>query len=238
VVRYLAFSPRELAQVGLFSARQDLSDRLLARWKPRFYEQPFQMFSDHVSRLLGALHWVTGSALIVDSSKSPTYAYLLRTLPSVDLYVMHLVRDSRAVAFSMLRPKLRLEHRDQVVYLERMSATRVALKWLSWNLAAIPFTRQPDRVRRVRYEDFVADPAATLRHIGQWLSLDRELPDLDGSTVRLSANHHINGNPVRFLHGRVALHEDDEWKVKMQPSDRWLVTLLTWPLLARYGYLR
>jgi hypothetical protein len=34
----------------------------------------------------------------------------------------------------------------------------------------------------------------------------------------------------------VTLRVDDEWKHAMRRRDRWLISLLTWPQLLRYGY--
>ncbi len=49
--------------------------------------------------------------------------------------------------------------------------------------------------------------------------------------------HSIAGNPDRLRAGPVEVRLDDGWKREMMPGDRRLVTALTWPLLARYGYL-
>ena len=43
--------------------------------------------------------------IMIDSSKWPTYGFLLSTIESFDMYVLHLVRDPRACAFSWQRKK-------------------------------------------------------------------------------------------------------------------------------------
>src|SRR3712207_200886 len=58
-----------------------------------------------LERLYRAIQKVSGAAVIVDSSKRSTYAVLLSLLPFADLRVVHLVRDSRAVAYSWGRIK-------------------------------------------------------------------------------------------------------------------------------------
>src|SRR5439155_19145064 len=50
--------------------------------------------------LYRALGEVSGARVLVDSSKLPSHALLLRRVPGVDLRLLHLVRDSRGVAFS------------------------------------------------------------------------------------------------------------------------------------------
>jgi hypothetical protein len=46
----------------------------------------------------------------------------------------------------------------------------------------------------------------------------------------------VSGNPVRLHEGSLTIDPDDEWRARMRPSRRRLVTLLTAPLLRRYGY--
>lgn len=58
-----------------------------------------------LGRLYVALAETTQSSVIVDSSKLPSYAWLLSQVPEIDLRVVHLVRDPRAAAWSWLRKK-------------------------------------------------------------------------------------------------------------------------------------
>ena len=58
-----------------------------------------------LERLYRAIQRVSGAGVIVDSSKRFSYAVLLSLLPFADLRVVHLVRDSRAVAYSWARSR-------------------------------------------------------------------------------------------------------------------------------------
>jgi hypothetical protein len=42
---------------------------------------------------------------------------------------------------------------------------------------------------------------------------------------------------MRFTVGPLTLRRDDDWRDHLPRGPRWLVTLLTLPMLARYGYL-
>ncbi|HKZ43206.1 MAG TPA: hypothetical protein VJ044_19770, partial [Candidatus Hodarchaeales archaeon] len=83
------------------------------RQVPRMLFMPHKMEShpdmieylDHLDKLYRAIQSVTGCRVIVDSSKYPSYASILDLLPNLDLYVVHLVRDSRAVSFSWSKKK-------------------------------------------------------------------------------------------------------------------------------------
>jgi hypothetical protein len=60
---------------------------------------------------------------------------------------------------------------------------------------------------------------------------------LEASSIEISENHMISGNPHRLGRTSIELRLDDEWRRKMKPSDRLLVTLLTSPLSLPYGYV-
>jgi hypothetical protein len=49
--------------------------------------------------------------------------------------------------------------------------------------------------------------------------------------------HTLGGNPVKFRTGPVQLRLDDEWQTMMDQRHRLLVTGLSWPMIAAYGYL-
>ena len=54
--------------------------------------------------------------------------------------------------------------------------------------------------------------------------------------MRLGRNHTAEGNPMRFVSGELELRADDAWRRQMPSRDRRVVTALTLPLLAAYGY--
>jgi hypothetical protein len=43
---------------------------------------------------------------------------------------------------------------------------------------------------------------------------------------------------MRFRTGALTLRRDDAWRDALPRGRRWLVSALTAPMLARYGYLR
>ena len=48
--------------------------------------------------------------------------------------------------------------------------------------------------------------------------------------------HALAGNPSRFKDGPIEIRRDDRWKTDQPRGQRAIVSLLTWPLLRRYGY--
>jgi hypothetical protein len=191
-----------------------------------------------IASVYRAIAKVTGSSVVVDSSKRASDAAILGLLPGVEPYFVHLVRDPRAVAYSWRRAKAELD-RGKRAEMPRHAVARSASTWLTLNLAAEAVRRghPVERSVLVRYEDFVEWPTTTLARIVDLVGEPRaRLPVDGGATATLGVNHTVSGNPSRFRTGAVELRVDDEWKTRQAPVDRALVTAMTLPLLARYGY--
>jgi hypothetical protein len=178
-------------------------------------------------RLYAAIAEVTGARVVVDSSKRTGDAAILRLMAGVDPFFVHLVRDPRAVAFSW-------RVRDS-----RHGPLRTMREWTVANLSDEAVRRSDKRGRsiRVRYEDFVARPRATVEAITRLVGEPpSDLPFLDEHTVELGVHHTVSGNQSRFERGRVRLVNEEAWRTKLSGADRLAVTALAWPLMLRYGY--
>jgi len=195
-----------------------------------------EAYARAVTQLYRGLAEETSSPVIVDSSKREADAALLRLLPEVDPYYVHLVRDPRAVAYSWQRRKQTPEPRREMVTYKPSTSTR---NWVGLNVTAEAVRRkvEPGRYLLVRYEDLATDPAAALeaivRQVGEW---PRELPVNADGAVRLTPNHTAGGNPGRFKSGHVPLRLDDEWVTGQRRGHRLVATSIAMPLLRRYGY--
>jgi hypothetical protein len=190
-----------------------------------------------LERLYLAVQRVSGCRVIVDSSKSPVYAELLATIPAVDLYLVHLVRDPRATAYSFLRRKALPDFGDDRL-MRRQPPLVSARRWDLWQTTTeLLWRRKPGRYLRLRYEDFVRRPQQGVRRVLALVGEDpAELPFVSEAAVLLEPTHSVSGNPNRFATGTVPVRADDEWVERMRPADRLLVTALTWPLLLHYRY--
>jgi len=190
-----------------------------------------------LEKLYRAVQQSTGSRVIVDSSKVPSYGQVLGMTPGIDLYVVHLVRDARAVAYSWLRKKPQPDT-DKLAHELQKNIVESSVLWDAWNASSEVLWRgSSGRYMRLRYEDFVEEPRRAVEDILGMLHEDaRRLPFMGERGVELGASHTVSGNPNRFQTGMVRLRPDDEWVSRIRLRDRTLVTLLTFPLLARYGY--
>ncbi|HEV2471960.1 MAG TPA: sulfotransferase [Chthonomonadales bacterium] len=232
----------KLAALGL-----DLEKRsLLARRLPQMamgrmtkrLRDHFQPLVDHTAPIYQAIHDVSGGQVIVDSSKTPAYALMLKHIPGIEMHVVHLVRDSRAVAFSSQRKKKRPEIQSADTFMATVTPRQSALTWIACNGIGHGLSRAFGSYTVIRYEDLVSEPVRTLTAIMRAVS--EPVPALDyvsQGELRLTPAHTVAGNPMRFQSGTLSLRTDAEWMQKMNARQRRLVTSLSSPLLARYGYL-
>jgi len=194
------------------------------------------------ARLYRAVQQVSGCAVVVDASKHASLAFCLRTESAIDLRVMHLVRDPRAVAYSWTRPLKRPEAEGAAAasprYIPTMSPASSAFRWNILNLEFQLLTAQGTPTRLVRYEDFIAAPVTGMRGLAAFAGVEPELSFMSDTGADLRLTHTAGGNPMRFSTGRIEVRRDDEWRARLGPDSRALVTTLTFPLLAYYGYLR
>ncbi|GGK14521.1 sulfotransferase family protein [Pilimelia terevasa] len=182
---------------------------------------------------------VTGARVVVDSSKHSALAHCLRWMRpgAIDLRVVHMVRDPRGVAHSWTRRVARPEAAGEEM--TRYSPARSALLWSAHNAALGLLARRGVPLTLLRYEDFLADPAAAVGRIADFAGLplrDGDLDFLEPDAVRVGVGHSAAGNPMRFALGRVALRGDEAWRTALPAGQRRLVTALSAPLLRRYGY--
>jgi hypothetical protein len=180
---------------------------------------------------------VSGASLVVDTSKLPHLAAILAGASEVDHYVLHVVRDPRAVAFSWQRRKA-FPVANGMSTMATMRSVASVRNWLRACSEAELLRRYVPRDRWlfVRYEDFVARPEATVDQVLAFVRVPDRSPFVSPDTVQLGTNHTMAGNPNRFHTGSVRIVEDDEWKSRMARRDRMVITAAALPMLLRYGY--
>lgn len=155
-------------------------------------------------RLYDDVRAVTGASLIVNSTKHYLMAVDHVLALSEGARVIDLVRDGRAVFASFLRHGF-----------DRPSAVKA---WTAhYRRAHALFSRHllPHQRLRVRYEDFTADPRATLTVIGAFIGLPFEERQLD---LRGTVHHNVNGNDARFRKKPVS-QADERWRQELTAED-------------------
>lgn len=195
-------------------------------------------WGDHKRRtvkLLRGMAMVSGRPILVDSSKLPGRAFALAAMPGIDLHVVHVVRDGRGVAWSLMKGHRRSVEKGVQRELRPKPLLYTALRWSIVNLAAEWLCRRvgPARSIRVRYEDFVDDPRGT---IGQIVGLVGEEPHIPATDLAPFAPQHQVAGSRHRMEKSLTIRGDDRWKREMPGWKQRLFTFLCAPLLRRYGY--
>src|SRR5262245_44764815 len=152
----------ELQQAGT-RARQ--LPKLLRRRARDRLQRTMSEYLGNLETLYAATAEHLGCTVLVDSSKLPPYGALLGMVPTIDLRVVHLIRDPRATAYSWLRKKA-LPDRNGTAFMQRQGPVKASGLWALWNRAADRLWRaEPERYLRVHYESFVRDPRGTVDRI-------------------------------------------------------------------------
>src|SRR5262249_39684390 len=148
----------------------------------------------------------------IDSSKHAALAFCLRWAAhagtgEIDLRVIHVVRDSRGVAYSWTKQVRRPEAVSAAKaggseeFMAQWSPAKTAVHWNAENAAFALLARRGTPTTVLRYEEFLRDPAGALRQSAEFAGLpagDAALAFLTESSgivsARLSANHTASGN--------------------------------------------
>lgn len=211
----------------------------IATRRPASFAREMDEYVDHFARLYRAARVVAGDqgTVLIDSSKQASLAWCLAGSEEIDLRVVHCVRDSRGVAHSWSKEVARPEAVDgEHASMPRYSSPTVAAYWSLHNVESELVGRRVPTTR-LRYEDFVADPASQTRRLLDFAGLDAPTPHIGERRVDLGGNHSCAGNPMRFTHGSIDVVPDQRWREEQPRRNRRLMTALTAPLLAHYGYL-
>lgn len=221
-------------------------DRIaLIPWLARSIPKPAGAFGERLSRytttlraLYEAIQRVASPVMVVDSSKDPSHAFVLATIPTIELSVVHLVRDSRAVAFSWTRKKRRSAPTEQDQFMPTFGPIASSFRWNAYNY---PFHMLRRRVNYLflRYETLLQEPKDTILGLLGFAGIEpgpESLRFLEGNAMKLAAQHTMSGNPLRFDRGPIQLKLDDQWSRDMPRWKQGLVATLTSHLMWRYGY--
>ncbi len=200
-------------------------------WSPSFRE-----YARLTHRLFAAIQRITGCRVIVDSSKNPMRAIALSRMKHIDLSLVHLMRDGRGVAWSMMKT----HSVDPKAGVQRpvggAPALRTAHRWIAFNILTEIAARRLGAKRsvRLRYEDFTEDAQAALGPVLAMIGATTdaaETPDL----VEFSADHQVAGSRIR-MGGPLRIARDTSWEAGMPKEDRKRVQRRAGWMLRRYGY--
>lgn len=211
--------------------------KVLSPLQSRAFARLVALHNDLYLRIYDAATAVSGASLVIDSGKHGSLAASLANSDALDLRVLHIVRDSTAVAYSWSKSVRRPEAQDdEDALMVRYSSSLSSTLWVAQNLEVEALRLKGVRPARLRYEDLVREPEESLERVLGRLGLGSFLPEIDGDVIPLRLQHTVAGNPMRFSRGSLTLRRDDAWKQAMAPRERRIVKLLTGPMRQGYGY--
>ena len=159
------------------------------------------------------------ASVFFDTSKLLTRLSYLREVPDIDLKIVWLVRDARAVAASAKRRGGSVDDAATVWLNDQVTIERT--------LAVGEGTPR----LRVRYEDLCADPGATLARLWEFCGVDAVPPS---SEIR-ARDHHILGNSMR-MGDTIRVRLDDAWRSRLGDEDERRVLAVAGGLNGQLGY--
>jgi hypothetical protein len=184
----------------------------------------------------------SGKQVLVDSSKiGMRLKYLLRNR-ELDIRVVRVIRDGRAVALTYtdpanfadaVNPDLRGGGTGASRDHQRLSMERAAREWRRSNEEAETILRamDPSRWTAVRYEDMCADPEGTLNRLFTFIGVDPARKRLDFR----SGEHHVVGNGMR-LDVTSEIRVDHRWQQALSSAELDTFAEVAGPLNRRLGY--
>ena len=174
---------------------------------------------------------------VVDSSKMPTRGYFLSLMEEFDVYLLHIVRDPRAVCWSLNKPiKKDLEKGVQ----RDMPGTpimKTIKSWLGNAVMSLKIKKQlNDKYMLINYDRLIQDNEAVLNEISKFTNVDfSEVAKMIKRDDEFTKFHTVAGNRLRMAE-KIKLQYDDSWKKNLSAWQKFYITLLTLPLLKKFGF--
>lgn len=180
-------------------------------------------------RLYQRIADVAGVSVIVDSSKNPSRALILKRYAGLNVWCLHLVRNPVSVADSWQRGKGAMDDN-----LPTYTQAETYKRWMLKNLACESL-RSVLPYKRVQFEAFTAAPQSELLEIKQWVPALQGRADgfVSEAEINFGPFHSLQGNPDRFETGCVTIRAS-----RSQPLADSRLSWLQGLVASRYGYGR
>lgn len=235
--RYVRRLLRPLHRGPIAEAVRDLALQLSPAWRAAYPD-----IQARNRALVDAICAYRGTTVIVDSSKTGGRLKFLLRNPDLDVRVIRLIRDGRAVAVSYMDPAEFADARDPRLRgggaggsrdHERLPVEAAAREWRRSHEEAEAIVRRLDTSRwmRIHYEALCEDTDATLSAVFRFLGVNPGAARRD----HRQSDHHLVGNGMRLdTTSEVAL--DRRWTSVFTDAHRRAFDAVAGDLNRRYGY--
>ncbi len=192
--------------------------------------------------LIETILQATDAEVAADSSKTDLRLKYLLKNKQLDIKVIRLVRDGRAVALTYMdpaqfadtvTPQLRAGGTGGNRESERLTMEQAAHQWKRSNEAAENLLKRLDKSQwiEIRYEQLCSDLDKTLAEVFAFLNLDPDLRNKDFRAVR----NHVIGNGMR-LDTTSQVKLDERWKSVLNKDQLQVFEQVAGVLNRHYGY--
>ncbi|MEL6721326.1 MAG: sulfotransferase domain-containing protein [Bacteroidota bacterium] len=200
----------------------------------------FKEYQQAIKDLYYSIFEATEANMIIDSSKIAPFVNVVTQMEEFEIYVLHLVRDPRAVAYSWQKTIKRTDvEAGTNLFMEKRTPKRSSIRWQLVNKFAESLKEKNHlRYHYLKYEDFAKQPAKHITEILQFLGKSpAEIPVEDNQIKLKAIDYGIWGNPnVRQQKDTVKVRYDDTYKQKLSFNARLTSTFWSMPMLLKYGY--
>jgi len=212
---------------------------LSPKWRKHFME-----VQKRNTLLIKSILKVSGKKIIVDSSKIGLRLKFLLKNPQLDIKVIRLVRDGRAVALTYVEPALYADARDPSLRQggtggrrekEKKSIEEASYEWLRSNEEAEEILKclPADKWIQVHYEDYCRNPQQIFQKIFEFIGVDSKAWNWSQNK---SYEHHIIGNGMRLdWDGSVKL--DERWRQALSKNDLAIFQSIAGSMNRKLGYM-
>ncbi len=191
---------------------------------------------------VAAVCQITAAEVVVDSSKTALrLKYLLRN-PGLEMKVIRLIRDGRAVALTYMDPANFADAEDPARRgggtggrweKEHLTMATAARQWrrCMQEAESIRPSIPPAQWIEVRYEDYCTDPEGTLNRLHRFLGIEPHEVLRDFRAI----GQHIVGNGMR-LDTTSEVRLDERWQEVLTEEDLRTFDAIAGRLNRQYGY--
>lgn len=222
----------------LLEAARDLALSLSPTWRrqlPRIQAVNAALVASVLER--------RGKDVIVDSSKIGIRLKFLLRNPQLDMRIVRLVRDGRAVSLTYMDPERFADAKDPKLRgggsgasrdAERLKIVEAAREWRRSNEEADALLARLPRSQwiMVRYEDLCRQPDAELRRVFAFLGVDADAPRPPFRAVE----NHVVGNGMR-LDTSSEIQLDERWREVLGPEELATFDQVAGDVNRRLGYV-
>ena len=167
----------------------------------------------------------------------PPRGYFLSLMEEFDVYLLHIVRDPRAVCWSMYRPLKKDLAKGVQRDMPGKPIIQTIKSWLGNAVISLKIKEQlNDQYMLINYDRLIQENEVVLDEISRFTNIDfSEVAKMIKRDDEFTKFHTVAGNRLRMAE-KIKLTYDDSWKKNLSLWQKFYISILTFPLLKKFGF--